>query len=167
MSTLTPDETRQRLETILTAVQAQDIVRAQWLAREALDLGVQHALPLNLRAWWHESEGRYREALADLQRAENLAPDDVPVLNALGLAYARQGRMADAVACFDRILALDPNFPAAHFNKGWTSEDLGELDIARACYSRAAELTPQAADPPARLAALAARQGQWGEAHAQ
>ena len=38
--------------------------------------------------------------------------------------------------------------------------------MARRCYERAAELMPGAADPPARLAALAARLGDWPAARA-
>jgi tetratricopeptide (TPR) repeat protein len=131
------------------------------LARQALADGLEHALLLNLRAYWHEAEGREPEAFSDLSRARELSPDDVSILNALGLAHARAGRSEDAIRVFEAVIERQPQFAPAHFNKGWLAEDLGELDTARLCFTRAGELDPHSAGPPARLAALAARLGDW------
>ncbi|HEX4304048.1 MAG TPA: sulfotransferase [Rhizomicrobium sp.] len=166
MTTATTDDRVRLLREIQSALTAQDVARATVLAREALDKGIEEPFVLNLRAYWHESEGRNTEAVTDLERAYSLTPTDIPVINALGLAYARTGRMREAVRAFDGILEIDPNFAPAHFNKGWTSEDLGDLDTARAAYTRAAELMPQSADPAGHLAALAARLGDWPAARA-
>ncbi len=59
------------------------------------------------------------------------------------------------------MIARDPNFGPAHFNKGWASEALGDLHGARDCYARAHELTPGNAEPLAGMAALAVRSGDW------
>jgi tetratricopeptide (TPR) repeat protein len=153
-----------RLAVVLAALQAQDLARATALAREALAAGLEHPLLLNLRAYWHEAEGRDLEAFGDLQRAYELAPNDVSVLNALGLAHGRAGRMLEAARVFDSITTLQPDFVPAYFNKGWASEELGNLDLARECFSHAAELNPGSADAWARLAALAVRLGDWDSA---
>lgn len=150
-----------KLEEVEAAVRANDIARAMDLARAALDEGIEHPLVLNLRAYWHEHQGRDELALADLTRAVTLAPNDIAILNALGLAYARFGKMPEAVAAFGKLIALEPSFWHAHYNRGWTSEELGELDAARASYERAMTLAPDAPDPIAHLAALEARLGHW------
>ena len=166
MTALPAEEKRLLLRRVQQAAEAQDFGRAIALARQALESGIEEAMLLNLRAYWHEIEGRDAESLADLQWAQRLAPGEVPVLNALGLAYARLGRMREAIQSFDSVIVRMPDFAPAHFNKGWTSEDIGELDTARECYERAGELTPMAPDPAARLAALAARLGEWEAARA-
>lgn len=153
-----------RLADVLAALQAQDVPRATALAREVLAAGFEHPLLLNLRAYWHEAEGRDLEAFGDLQRAHELAPNDISVLNALGLAHGRAGRMLEAARLFDSIIALQPDFVPAYFNKGWASEELGSLDIARECFGHAAELNPGSGDAWARLAALAVRVGDWESA---
>ena len=160
---MTPNRTADTkdLADIAAALEEQDVARASTLARQALAEGIEHPLLLNLRAYWHEAEGRDADAFSDLQRASELAPHDIAVLNALGLAHARAGRMREAAQVFDSIVALQPDFAPAHFNKGWTSEDLGNLDIARACFRRSSELNPNSASVWARLAALAARTGDW------
>jgi Flp pilus assembly protein TadD len=55
-------------------------------------------------------------AIADLERAAQLVPDASEVQNHLGLAYARAGREADALAAFQRAVALDCDNAAARQN---------------------------------------------------
>ncbi len=149
------------LEQVNSAMQAADVARATTLARDALAAGAVHPDLLNLRAFWFESEGRDAEAFADLQRASMLAPESIGIRYALGVAHAKAQRHREAIACFDAVIAREPNFGPAHFNKGWASEALGDLHAARDCFARAHELTPANAEPLAGMAALAVRAGDW------
>ncbi|HEX3665779.1 MAG TPA: sulfotransferase [Rhizomicrobium sp.] len=112
---------------------------------------------LNLRAFWHEQHGRPADALEDLARARSLAPDDALISNAFGLCLVRLNRFRDARTAFQEATRQQPDFAPAHFNLGWVSEDLGLLEDAREAFLRVELLDPGAADPPARLAYLAAR----------
>ena len=152
------------LEEIEKALRIPDLEMATRLARTALDQGFIHPLLLNLRAYWLERAGDNQSALVDLQRAHELLPTDISILNALGLAYGRLGHTADAAKAFEAALAVDPEFGPAHYNRGWAKEELGELEAAHESFTRATELQPMSADPSARLAALAARRGNWAEA---
>lgn len=145
------------LREIQAAVEAPDIARAVDLARKALGDGREHPLLLNLRAYWLEQQGRTREALADLERARALAPEDALVANALGLCLTGLNRFWDARAAFRDAANLQPDLAPAHFNLGWVSEELGLLEEARHAFLRAEQLDPASAAPPARLAYLAAR----------
>jgi tetratricopeptide (TPR) repeat protein len=145
------------LREIQAAVEAPDLARAVGLARQALADGREHPLLLNLRAYWLEQQGRAREALADLERARTLAPEDALVANALGLCLARLNRFWDAREAFHDASNLQPDLAPAHFNLGWVSEELGLLEEARHAFVRAEQLDPASAAPPARLAYLAAR----------
>jgi hypothetical protein len=49
------------------------------------------------------------------------------------------------------------DFAPVHFNLGWVAEDLGLLEEARQAFLRAEQLDAGSADPPARLAYLAAK----------
>jgi len=149
------------LEPVMAALRAQDLDRAADLAQAALARGVEAALLLNLRAWRHEKAGRYDEALTDLLRARQLAPDDLSTLNALGLCLANLQRLPEAVEAFDTAIRVNPAFAPAHFNRGWVSEELGELDQARASFETAARVEPRDPNPLARLAALSARASDW------
>ena len=154
------------LQEINAALQASDLSHATTLAREALAAGTLHPVLLNLRAFWFEGQGRDAEAFADLQRARMLAPEDIGICNALGLAHARSERYREAIECFDAVIALDPDFGPAYFNKGWVSEGLGELLTARDCHAHANRLIPASPDPLAGMAAIAVRLGDWPQAKA-
>jgi len=164
MSSQPPAPASNRHQDILGALQAQDVARAVALACAALADGDERALYLNLRAYEHERAGRDALALADLKRAHALDPDDMQALNALGLAYARDSQFEKARAAFSLVAARLPEFAPAHFNKGWASEELGELDDARESWKRAHAVDPANPEPLARLALLAARVGANDEA---
>lgn len=149
------------LENISAALSSNDIPRAVALARTALERGGEHPLLFNLRAHWFESQKQNQEALADLRRAQKLAPDDPIVLNALGLACARVDQMAEARIWFSEAIQREPRFAPAYFNRGWASEELGDLDLARASYLELTHMNPERVDPWARLAALSSRLGEW------
>ena len=52
-------------------------------------------------------------AVAELERAAALVPEASEVQNHLGIAYASAGREADALAAFERAVALDCDNRAA------------------------------------------------------
>jgi tetratricopeptide (TPR) repeat protein len=149
------------LDAVTAALSARDRDRAIALSRAALDTGVQHPLFLNLRSFWHEQAGRLAEALRDLEAAHALAPEDVPVLNALGLALARDKRWREALAKFEAAAAREPGFLHAHLNRGWMHERLGDLDQARQAYEIVLAGDPNAVFAAGALASLAARRSDW------
>lgn len=157
----TPDAAnrRQALDLVIAAVRAGQIDEARRLTPEALRMGAEHPLLLNLRALDHEDAGRFDEALTDLRRAHVLAPSDVSTLNACGLCLGRLHRPAEAIACFEQAVSLAPDFGPAWFNRGWTLEHLGRLAEARQSYEKAVALEPRHAQAWANLAMLAAKRG--------
>lgn len=154
------------LRDVTALLQRSEIDQAIALAKDALGRGLEAPLLLNLRAYWLEGQNRPADALIDLKRARELAPEDPLVLNALGLCLGKLGRTDEAYLAFRQCTELAPDFGPAHFNCGWTSEELGELERARMAFEDAARLDPKGADAYGRLAALAARRGQWDSARA-
>jgi tetratricopeptide (TPR) repeat protein len=140
-----------------------DVANATVLACAALGRGTIHPLFLNLRAARFEQRGENAAALADLLHAHQIAPEDASVSNALGLAFMKSGRYFDAIGAFDAAATSAPEFASAHFNKGTAHEAAGNLDIAKTCFEQAAAIDPRA-EPFARLASLAVRRGDFGEA---
>ncbi len=157
------------IQDVTALLQRQEIDKAVAAAKDALDRGFEAPLLLNLRAYWLEGQNRPADALVDLYRARELAPEDPMILNALGLCLGKLGRTDEAYLAFRQCAELAPGFGPAHFNCGWTSEELGELERARMAFEEAARLDPKGADAHGRLAALAARRGQWDNvrAHAE
>lgn len=97
------------------------------------------------RADVNELVGLYEAGrLRDLERrAKKLArrfPQAVILLELLGAALAGQGKLADAVACFQRIAKASPSNPDAHYNLGLALHQIGRHEAAVSSYRKALEL---------------------------
>lgn len=80
------------------------------------------------------------EAELALRCAADLNPSSPEVQNNLGLALARQGKLAEALRHYDRALALKPAYPAALLNKGNALRQRGDTEGALALYDQALAL---------------------------
>lgn len=153
-----------RLAPISDALRHSDYPRASRLAAEALRDGFEHPGLYSLRALGLEQEERLEEALADLRRAVEMAPQDFSAFNALGLCLMRLNRLADAQAAFREAVRVGPGFPPAHFNLGRACEQLGQLVEAVEAYGEAVRLNGQYLEPAAAICDLALRRGDLAEA---
>jgi tetratricopeptide (TPR) repeat protein len=90
----------------------------------------------------YEGELRREQALIAYRKAAAEAPDDVEVLEALGMAEAGQGQHERAVAAFRRALALAPERAGLANNLGYALLLAGRSDEAAAVLRRALELDP-------------------------
>jgi hypothetical protein len=110
------------------------------------------------------SVGRMSDAVAQLEAAERLRPEDEQLKVNLGSAYLHSGRLSDAEQTLRAALALDPNLGEAEAN-------LGILLVAKGAYSeslphlrRAAEMLPELPDAHYNLGNSYARLGRNAEA---
>src|SRR6185503_17174221 len=71
------------------------------------------------------------DRLAQLQSLLQAEPNDVFCLYGIAMEHARQGRFEEAIACYDRALAVDPAYCYAYFHKAKAQEEAG--DQAGAC----------------------------------
>lgn len=83
------------------------------------------------------------EQLEKLLAAE---PNDVFLNFALAMELAKLGRTAAGLAQFDRVIALNPNYAPAYFQKGKTFLDAGDHDGARATLRLGVERATAAGD---------------------
>jgi hypothetical protein len=77
------------------------------------------------------------QALAVLDDAERVIPDNPGLLAEKGRVLLQLGRAGDALAAFGRALAIDPTDARAINNRGATLLALGQADAARADFERA------------------------------
>jgi Flp pilus assembly protein TadD len=104
--------------------------------------------------------GNYRAAIDRLKRAAKLAPNDERILNNLGLAYCRIGKVEEAHKAFTR--ATGPL--TGNLNMAKMMERFGREDDAVRYYEAAREVDPTNIMALRRLADLYQRAGRSGEA---
>jgi hypothetical protein len=105
-----------------------------------------------------------KQALPLLERAAARAPDDVPAVEARGIALFAQGRHDEALPVLEAALAKAPDRERALGFAARAAQAAGRLDLAEKYGRRLAEKYPQIADHHHRLAVVHAQRKAWPEA---
>ncbi|MEN6628026.1 MAG: tetratricopeptide repeat protein, partial [Sulfuricella sp.] len=66
--------------------------------------------------------------------------------NNLGTTFNEQGKLDEAVACYRKALALNPDFAGSHYNLGITLKAQNKLDKALTCFKKTIVLQPNLAE---------------------
>jgi tetratricopeptide (TPR) repeat protein len=90
----------------ILALQNGDYAEAAEQIGRALDISSNQPLAHTNRAAALNALRRHDEALAHLDQAEMLKPDDIEILTARGKALMSLGRYAEAITNFDRVIVL-------------------------------------------------------------
>ena len=106
--------------------------------------------------------GNYRAAVDRLKRAAKLAPQDERILNNLGLAYCRLGKIDEAYKAFSR--AMGPL--TGNLNTAKMLERFGREDDAIRYYEAARQIDPMNSFALRRLADLYQRVGRATDSEA-
>ena len=121
--------------------QQQRIEEAAAAADTALWLNPEGVETLLLKGAIAQAAGRGEEAVAALSAATAQQPGNAAAWYNLGVVLAGLARQADAIAAFDRALAIAPN-PAAWTNRGAALQALGRHGEALDSFAKALALDP-------------------------
>ena len=98
------------------------------------------------RANFRAALGKYKEALADYDRAIELNPAYAVAYSNRGTATSELGRDEAAVTDYDKAISLNPAYAAAYYNRGNAKQKLGRDEAAAADYDEAIRLNPGLAE---------------------
>src|SRR4029079_7516814 len=104
---------------------------------------VSAAYDLYQQGWRHLRDGMPAQATVALEKAKRLEPDKAALREALGIAYFRISRWAEAEAEFRKVLELAPADDYAHYALGRALEKQGKAAEANGHYKLASSLRPQ------------------------
>ena len=90
-----------------------------------------------------EAEEIITLAIADFDRAVELAPEDAANYSNRGLAYKILGQYERAIEDYNQAIQLNPEYTGAYFGRGNAYQELSDHVSAIADYDRALELSPQ------------------------
>jgi Flp pilus assembly protein TadD len=99
----------------------------------------------------HLAEGRAAQATVALEKAKAREPDKASIREALGIAYFRIRRYAEAEAEFRKMLELAPVDDYAHYALGRCLEKRGRQAEANGHYKLASSLRPGSRDYESRI----------------
>ena len=93
-------------------------------------------------------EGLTAQATVPLEKAKRLEPDKASIREALGIAYFRISRWAEAEAEFRKVLELAPADDYAHYALGRALRNQGRHDEAATHLKLARSLRPRRSSEP-------------------
>lgn len=114
-----------------------ELAYRELLRRSPNDLEVMHALGILAT-----QQGRYGEAV-ELLTPVARAQESAPAHSDLGNAYLGMSRLEDALASYDRALALDPTLAGTLLNRGHALRSAGRDPDALESYAGACAAWPQ------------------------
>ena len=91
----------------------------------------------------HLRKGMPAQATVSLEKAKKLEPDKASIREALGIAYFRIQRWAEAESEFRAVLELSPADDYAHYALGRALEKQGKESEANGHFKLASSLRPQ------------------------
>lgn len=121
-------------------------------------------LAYNNRGAYFISLNKSEEALADLNRAVELAPEYSGARNNRGLVYSQMGDHRKAVEDFTRVIRFEPDFPDVYVNRGFEYRLLGDHSKALADFDQALRLKPANASAYNNRGIIASEMGWHGRA---
>jgi len=99
----------------------------------------------------HLKKGRAAQATVALEKAKRREPDKASIREALGIAYFRIHRYAEAESEFRKVLELAPVDDYAHYALGRCLDKLGRPAEANGHYKLASSLRPGQAAYSSRI----------------
>jgi tetratricopeptide (TPR) repeat protein len=124
------------------ALLANDLARAERLARSILDASPDDLGALRTMAEIEGRSGRYGEAEAHLRRALEIAPGFTAARANLATAVYRQGRTREALEILDALLAGEPENPSFLNLKAAALHRLGEYEESIRLYEQVLARAP-------------------------
>jgi ribosomal protein S12 methylthiotransferase accessory factor len=90
----------------------------------------------------HKEIGRYQEALSFLGKADRIDCERTDTLNLMGFCYYKSNAYEKAVACFQRVIALNPSSAIDYANLASNYRAMGDKAKAIEYYHLALALDP-------------------------
>lgn len=138
---------------------------AEAVCRTALAAGLENADTHEKLSFIREAQGKPFEAVEHLQKAVAIAGPDPQLLTRLGYALLRLGRLGEARAALETVIAADPNAFEAIVRLGELEEREGHFDAAMRQLEKAERLPlPPGANLDVQRCILLARMGRHDEA---
>lgn len=136
------EKTLNHLRAGMACFQQGQLKLAQEQYECALALMPSHPEAIHLLGLVASSNNDHAKAAQLIERSLQLHPKNAVAWNNLGNIYRFQGLWIKALFCYDRAVALKPNYFLALANKGAAAQALNQPALARRCY-RAAMADPK------------------------
>jgi tetratricopeptide (TPR) repeat protein len=107
--------------------------------------------------------GRTAEAVSELKRALELAPNSDDGYRRLGRAYMNMGQKTEALSALRQAVDANPYYSSNYTLLGTAYAEFGDSQNAAKAFQRVTELDPKNPNGWTNVGALAAQEGKWND----
>jgi len=125
----------------------RELLTAQKLVSSLDEKGADRAAFLRIRAVIHSDLGEFEAALSDMKESLALNPNDPNSLQLDGDVLMKLGRIVEAIAVFQQVLAIDPHSRFALTSLGYASRASGNSADAEKYFNLLAKEYPSSYVP--------------------
>jgi DNA-binding winged helix-turn-helix (wHTH) protein/tetratricopeptide (TPR) repeat protein len=118
-------------------------VAAEAMYQKSLDINPNYSTGHHAYAWLLLTQGRFADAIAELQTAQRLDPLSLTINTSLGLPYYYLGDFDSAIKIFRAVTEMEPGYEHAHYylgsaliQKGCYEEAIAEFGLTRAEFTQ-------------------------------
>jgi tetratricopeptide (TPR) repeat protein len=86
--------------------------------------------------------GHYQAAILEYEKAHEMAPYSIKVLNKLGLCYYLAGEYEKSVGPLEKAIEIAPDYSTSHVNLGRSLFKLEKYDKAKEVFEQVLEINP-------------------------
>jgi eukaryotic-like serine/threonine-protein kinase len=138
--------------------------KAQAAAQQALQLNDKLPEVHSTLGSVYRATGKYSEAIAELNRAQALAPNSDEVYWRLGTVYLSKGDMPHAIEAYQKAVQLNPYYWVNENSLGAAYFQLGDYDKALEAFKQVATLEPDVNAGYENTGNVLVQQAKYGEA---
>lgn len=131
------------------------------------NLGLLHARQARDATAASTRKAKYNLAIAQLQQATKLRPNDHRALSALGWVNFNAGNLTEAADWYQKAIKVEPTLQSAHANLGLVMDRLKQPDRAIKHWRDAVKLDPSDVATRSLLASAYLGKEQWNDAAAE
>jgi len=141
-----------------------DRKKAELLLHQAVRLYPQWASPRHERARLYKGAGFHKDALADLDVAKKLEPDNYWISVDRGVTLFELSRKEEALEELNRAIALNPNNFLAYVYSAGLKDDFGDIEGAENDYAKITKLKPEYYFAAEGLGIIKMKKQEWTQA---
>ncbi len=151
---------------VLAAWGAAELAARRGVPGAVLALAAGGVLAGCAAATWVQA-GTWKDAATVWAHARDAVEGNYLAYHNFGLELDHQGRLEDAMAYYEKALALKPDYFEARYNLGFALLRLGRMDDAARNFRMALAIDPRAPEANTNLGIVLAEQGKFEEAVAR